>query len=106
MASYFKDGHCEKAMKLNFNKQDVKHVIEVKLKIGHEATKETNVWYFLDGRKVLRVTYPKGRGPLTKGTAHSILNQLRLNPSQFSDLVKCPMSAEDYEAHIRTLHLI
>lgn len=93
-------------MKLNFNKQDVKHAIEKKLRIEPKTTKENNVWYWLDGRKQLRVTYPKGAGFLPKGTAMSIINQMRLSKDQFSELVKCPMSADDYEKHIRSLNLM
>lgn len=93
-------------MRLNFLKQDVAHVIEKKLLAKPRSKTENNVWYVLDSKKVLRVTYPHGSGPLKKGTAKSIINQLKLSNDQFKDLVGCPMSGKDFETYIRSLDLI
>lgn len=97
---------CIMSLKLNFQKQDVAHVIEKKLSAKPRSKSEKNVWYILDNKKVLRVTYPHGQGVLAKGTAKSIINQLKLSNNQFKNLVDCPMSATDYESFIRSLNLL
>jgi len=43
------------------------------------------------------VTYPKGRGDINPKTAASIRKQLKLGWDDFIDLVKCPLTASDYE---------
>ncbi len=93
-------------MRLNYTKQDIAHAIERKLKIKPRSQSEKNVWYTLDGKKILRVTYPQGRGQIKKGTVNSIINQLKLNKNQFKDLVICPLSGKEYEDIIRTMGLI
>jgi hypothetical protein len=93
-------------MKLNYNKQEVAHAIETKLRSKPRSKTENNVWYILDGKKVLRVTYPHGRGVLPHGTANNIISQLKLDKSQFKELVKCPLSGSDYEKIIRSLGII
>jgi hypothetical protein len=50
---------------------------------------------------ILRITYPKGRGDLKIGTLKKIVRQFKLNWDDFADLIKCPMSATDYEKVIR-----
>ncbi len=93
-------------MRLNYQKQDVAHAIVTKLRASPRTSGENNVWYVLDGIKVLRVTYPHGRGDLKKGTINGIINQLKLNKAQFKDLIDCPLSAQDYEQIIRALNLL
>lgn len=94
------------SLKLNFQKQNIAHAIEKKVAPKPRSKTEKNVWYMLDSKKVLRVTYPHGNGMLPKGTTKSIINQLRLSNDQFKDLVDCPMSASDYEKFIRSLNLL
>ncbi len=51
-------------------------------------------WYYLDGRKVLRVTLPNlhsGSGSISTGFLNQIKNSLRLNMREF----------EDFEAIVR-----
>lgn len=92
-------------MKLNYTKQEVAHAI--KKKIGNPRSKtERNVWYILDGKKVLRVTYPHGNGILPTGTTRSIISQLKLTKSQFKDLVRCPLTNSHYEKIVRSLGII
>jgi hypothetical protein len=51
------------------------------------------------------VTYPSihTRADIPKGTLHSIRKQLRLDRDDFQRFVECPMSAPEYELHLRTL---
>jgi hypothetical protein len=93
-------------MKLNFTKQAIAHAIEHKLRARPRTSSEKNVWYILDKRKILRVTYPHGNGPIPKGTVNSIINQLRLNKVQFKDFVDCPLSAQHFEDIIRAFGLV
>ena len=93
-------------MKLTYLKQQIAHAIKHKLKGTPRSTKENNVWYEIDGVKVLRITYPHGKGTLSPGTLNSIKNQLKLNREQFIDLIECPMKAKDYEDIIRSLSII
>lgn len=93
-------------MKLNFQKQDVAHAIENKLSAKPRSKTEKNVWYTLDNKKMFRITYPHGHGTLPKGTAKSIINQLKLSNTQFKDLIACPMSASDYQEIIRKLNIL
>ena len=67
---------------------------------------ETNIWYEVDGKAILRVTIPKGRGDIRTWTLNSIRNQLKLNHQQFKDFVKCPLEAQEYDAIIRSKGLL
>lgn len=70
------------------------------------SSKEVNIWLKIDGRKILRVTYSKGRGTIPKGTLRQIQNQLQLDRTQFINFVYCPMEAEEYEKIIRNKNLV
>ena len=54
---------------------------------------------------MLRVTCPSihGRSDIPKGTLHKIRKQLRLDRDDFERFVSCPMTAPEYELHLRTL---
>ena len=86
---------------LSLSKLEVARVLKQKLNLQFRKGKEANGWFELDGRKILRVTVPKGRGDLAFGTARSIRDQLKLSNSQFADLANCPLSGKDYEEIIR-----
>ncbi|MCX7011948.1 MAG: hypothetical protein NTW86_05170 [Candidatus Sumerlaeota bacterium] len=88
--------------KLNVDKHATSKALTDKLRLRFGSGKERNGWYELDGRKILRVTMPKGRGPLPTGTANSIRNQVKLTVEEFGDLLQCPLSGTDYEAIVRT----
>ena len=80
------------------------HAINGKVKPQERrAGKEINCWYCLDGKRLFRVTMPKvhsGRS-VPIGTMNGIRKWLKLQTSQFCDLVNCPMSSSQYEALIR-----
>lgn len=64
--------------------------------------KENNRWVVLDGKKVLRVTYPKGHsGDVKPLTLKSIREQMKLEKEDFEQFVECKMSGADYEVHLR-----
>lgn len=87
--------------RLNFKKREVRRAVEQKLGIQLRSNAELNGWYYLEGKKVLRVTVPKGVSDLPTGTAHQIRKQLWLGTPDFAALVRCPMSGNDYERLIR-----
>ena len=61
-------------------------------------------WYYLDGKKTLRITLPNVHGgakSISTGFLKQIQNNLRLDTRQFEDLAECPLNAEGYEAIIR-----
>jgi predicted RNA binding protein YcfA (HicA-like mRNA interferase family) len=87
-------------------KQELARALGQKLKAKPRSTKENHVWYIHNGKRILRVTYMKGRGDIKKGTLTSIRNQLRLTSEQLDDFVKCPMTGKEYEKHLRSLGLI
>jgi hypothetical protein len=61
-------------------------------------------WYYLDGKKLLRVTIPNshgGAGSISTGFLKQIQNSLHLNTQQFEDLAECPLTPEEYEKIVR-----
>lgn len=86
---------------LNFTKQQLANALARKLSLVFRTGKERNAWFELDGKRILRVTMPKGRGPLTPGTARAIQDQVKLSMQEYANLIKCPLLGKDYEAIIR-----
>jgi len=86
---------------LNFSISDVQGTLEGKLRLKPRNAGERNYWFYLDGRKCLRVTLPQGRGPLKPGTANSIINQLKLCKKQFLEYLSCKSNLRDFEYTIR-----
>lgn len=87
--------------RLNFTISDVRNLLENKLHVQPRTAGERNYWFYLDGKKCLRVTLPQGRGQLKPGTANSIVNQLKLCKNQFNEFVSCKWTLEDYVYMIR-----
>ena len=81
----------------NFDTRDVKTTCENKLDIEFRKSKEFNGWFWLNGKKTKRITVPKGRKPVPRGTYKNMARQLGLNVSQFDDLLECPLDKESYE---------
>ena len=84
-----------------YRKQDVRRAVESKSGGIRKSRKEVNLRIYLDGKRVLRVTVPKGRGRLHPRTAGKIRDQLKLDPEQFQRLVKCPLTGPGYEQILR-----
>ncbi len=84
-----------------FSTRDVKKICENKLKIVFRSNAESNGWFYFEGKKVARITVPKGRKPIAKGLYKSMANQLKLSVDEFDDLLECPLSLSDYREKIR-----
>jgi hypothetical protein len=92
----------------NFSSKDsVKIIVKLSLEPGQAKRSPHPVyWYYLDGKKQLRVTMPNqhgGAGTLSTGFIKSIQDNLKLTTRQFEELVDCPLSAAEYETIVRTI---
>lgn len=65
------------------------------------STKEQNYWLEVDGKKSGRVTVPKGKKPLPRGTWGSICRQAGLTQDQMQLIVGCTHGYDDYVRWIR-----
>jgi hypothetical protein len=81
----------------SYNSSDVKKRCEHKLCIQFRDGGEFNGWYYYNGKKVARVTVPKGRKFLPPKTYKSIANQLKLTVEQFDSFLDCPLDRNKYE---------
>jgi len=82
----------------DFDASDIKATCETKLGIRFRSNGEFNGWFLLDGKRHARITIPKGRKDIYKGTYASMARQLRLDIGQFDNLLACPLTGEEYEA--------
>jgi len=80
-----------------FGCQKIKSVCETKLEISFRGRKENNGWYFYEGRRAARITVPKGRHKVPKGTYRSMARQLFLSDPEFDELLECPMTRKKYD---------
>lgn len=85
-----------------FHTKQVKKTCENKLHIDFRSGKEYNGWFFLDKRKVARITVPKGKKPIPKKTYKSMAMQLKLLVNEFDDLLECPINKEKYIEILRS----
>lgn len=83
--------------------KEVHDAIRNKTDVEPRPSKELNSWIWRNGRKITRVTVPKGRDTLRKGTENSIRKQLLLGKPQFRDFVSCKMTATGYGRHLDDL---
>ncbi|MBO8152717.1 MAG: hypothetical protein DRP91_04820 [Candidatus Neomarinimicrobiota bacterium] len=86
----------------SFHTLDVKRICENKLGIRFNKGKEFNGWFLLCGKKVARITIPKGRKPIPKKTYKSMAMQLKLSVKEFDDLLECPIDKEKYEEILKS----
>lgn len=84
-----------------YNSQDIKKICEDKLGLEFRSGKEFNAWYRFENKKVARITVPKGRKFLPRGTYKSMAKQLKLQVQQFDNLLECPLNQEDYKNIIK-----
>jgi len=90
----------------NYKTKMVNNCIRRKLGIDFRHGPEPTGWYYLDGKKRLRVTVPKehgGRSTLSPRTVKKVMNNLRIDKEEFAMLYECPMSGKDYEIKIRRM---
>lgn len=87
----------------SFNTNDIKKRCEIKLQIEFREAKEFNGWFRLEGKKITRITVPKGKKFVPPKTYKSMANQLKLKVDQFDDLLECPLKKDGYEEILRSL---
>jgi hypothetical protein len=78
----------------------IKKTCENKLKMSFRTNKECNAWYYLNGKKITKITIPKQKGgnnTIKKGTLASMARQMKLNQTQFKDLINCPLKKNEYD---------
>jgi hypothetical protein len=67
-------------------------------------TREIRGDYYLDGKMQFRVTMPNihgGKKSISPGWLKACRGTVRLSTSEYADLVRCPMSGEEYNKIIR-----
>lgn len=82
--------------------------LENKLSLDFRGGKERNAWYYLDGKKVLRVTITNVHGgdTLSKRVASRLKNSLKLDVEDLKRLYDCPMGGREYEDKIRSMGIV
>ncbi len=95
MAYSIERNHKAEKMKL-WRRNEVRNALKNKLEVVFASGKEPTGWFIYKGKKVTRVTVPKGRDTLKKGTQKSIRESLRLNSSNFDALLECPLRFNEY----------
>jgi hypothetical protein len=82
--------------------------LENKLSLDFRGGKEPNAWYYLDGKKVLRVTITNVHGgdTLSKRVASRLKNSLKLDVEDLKRLYDCPMGGREYEDKIRGMGIV
>jgi hypothetical protein len=79
-----------------YNTRDVLRACRQKLGIEFRDGKELNGWYESGGRRIARITVPKGRKPLPPKTYATMARQLKLQIDQFDALLSCELTSADY----------
>jgi hypothetical protein len=85
----------------HYNTLDVRKVCEKKLGIGFRTGGECNGWVVLDGRKITRITVPKGRKPIPPKTYKSMARQLKLDCLELDALLDCSLGLPEYLEHLK-----
>ena len=91
---------------LNLSARDIHRSVKKKLRLRNVVTTtETFGDYYLDDKLELRVKLPNEHGGSGRPVSHGLLRACRetllLTTSEFALLVRCPMSAEQYDNLIR-----
>lgn len=79
-----------------FKALDVVNACKQKLGVRFRGGRERTGWFRLQRKKIARITVPKGRGSLRKGTYQSMARQLFLTISEFDALLDCSLHYADY----------
>lgn len=87
-----------------YKAKELEDKLNLKLKIDFKGSYDLTGWYYLDNKKCLRVSIPKGHSKEIKpGYARKIANYLKLNDVDLKRLYRCPISGQEFEAKIRLL---
>jgi hypothetical protein len=81
-----------------FSVKDVNRVCENKLGIVFRPGKEFNGWFEYGGKKIARITVPKGHSKkgIPTGTYRNMAKQLKLKAEEFDRLLECPLKYDGY----------
>lgn len=85
---------------------DVKRACESKLSIVFGKGREHVGWFRWKGKKVRRVTVPKGRDSVRSKTLKSMANQLNLTKPELGGLVRCRLRMRHYVEILRQRRVI
>ena len=86
---------------LNYAPRTIHRALVNKLKIEFNSSGDPVGWYILDGKAQFKIKVSQMHRTWSPGVIRDVMRRIRLNNSEFRDLVNCPMSASDYEALIR-----
>lgn len=77
-------------------------------KVGMEVKdgKDLHARLIVDGNLILVTRRSKGKGPIGGRIPHLIRQQMRLNETEFSDLIACPLDRAGYVRILRDKGLI
>lgn len=91
-----------------FKIKKMTNCLEKKLGIDLRSGKHPTGWYYLDGKKILRVTNVKSHGGenISVGVAQRIKNSLKVSTEELNMIYECPMSGKEYEEKIRSMGFI
>jgi len=87
----------------SFDTSDVKKCCENKLDIEFRDGKHFNGWYYLEDKRIARITVPKGKKSIHPKTYKSMASQLKLDVDQFDDLLECPIEGREYKEIVKAL---
>ena len=90
---------------MQIKKKEIGTIFE-KLKLEVRSTKHRYGWFTFQGRKILRVHYPYGRGSIPGRVSDKIRSQLKLTQKDFRNLIDCPLSLKEYETILKKKGLI
>jgi hypothetical protein len=79
-----------------YNSNEIKKICENKLSINFRSGKEFNGWFKFNGKRIARITVPKGKKEVPRGTYKSMANQLKLKVNQFDDFLECDINYNEY----------
>lgn len=89
-----------------FTTLDAVKACENKLGIAFRSGGELNGWFIHEGRRIARVTIPKGRKSFPPKTYKCIAGQLKINVADLDGLLECPFGLKEYLNRLREQSII
>lgn len=69
-------------------------------------TGDRHAKFYHEGRLIITTKRSFGKGPIEGPVQHLLRQQLKLNESQFRDLIACPLDREKYLEILRVKNLL
>ena len=85
-------------------KKDIERIF-TKLDLKVRATGHNYGWLIVNRKKILRVHYSHGRD-IPDNVVNKIRGQLKLSTKDFKNLIKCPLTYQDYIAILKQKKII